>query len=93
MNRRDMLKAHAGAVAALAAGVVLPAAAQPVPGGIESLKIKWSKAPCRFCGTGCGVMVGVKENRVVAGAIVRGSIHTSNPARPCASMAAPTDAR
>ena len=66
MNRRDMLKAHAGAVAALAAGVVLPAAAQPVPGGIESLKIKWSKAPCRFCGTGCGVMVGVKENRVVA---------------------------
>ena len=38
MNRRDMLKAHAGAVAALAAGVVLPAAAQPVPGGIESLQ-------------------------------------------------------
>lgn len=35
MNRRDMLKAHAAAVAALAAGVVLPATAQPVPGGIE----------------------------------------------------------
>ena len=35
-------------------------------GGIEALKIKWSKAPCRFCGTGCGVMVGVKEGRVVA---------------------------
>ena len=66
MNRRDMLKAHAAAVAALAAGVVLPATAQPVPGGIESLKIKWSKAPCRFCGTGCGVMVGVKDGRVVA---------------------------
>jgi nitrate reductase NapA len=66
MNRRDMLKAHAAAVAALAAGVVLPATAQPVPGGIESLKIKWSKAACRFCGTGCGVMVGVKDGRVVA---------------------------
>ena len=66
MNRRELLKAHAAAVAALAAGVVLPAAAQPVPGGIESLKIKWSKAPCRFCGTGCGVMVGVKDDRVVA---------------------------
>ncbi|MBY0430229.1 MAG: nitrate reductase catalytic subunit NapA, partial [Rhodospirillales bacterium] len=25
-----------------------------------------SKAPCRFCGTGCGVMVAVKDNRVVA---------------------------
>ena len=66
MNRRDLLKAHAAAVAALAAGVVLPARAQPVAGGIESLHIKWSKAPCRFCGTGCGVMVGVKDDRVVA---------------------------
>ena len=66
MNRRELLRAHAAAVAALAAGIVLPAAAQPVPGGIESLKIKWSKAPCRFCGTGCGVMVGVKDDRVVA---------------------------
>jgi nitrate reductase NapA len=66
MNRRDLLKAHAAAVAALAAGVVLPARAQPLPGGIESLEIKWSKAACRFCGTGCGVMVGVKDDRVVA---------------------------
>ena len=66
MNRREMLKAHAGALAALAAGIVLPAKAQPLPGGIEALKIKWSKAPCRFCGTGCGVMVGVKDGRVVA---------------------------
>jgi nitrate reductase NapA len=66
MNRRDLLKAHAGAVAAMAAGVMLPASAQPVAGGIESLRITWSKAPCRFCGTGCGVMVGVKDGRVVA---------------------------
>ena len=66
MNRREMLKTHAAAVAALAAGMVLPAAAQPLPGGIEALQIKWSKAPCRFCGTGCGVMVGVKEGRIVA---------------------------
>src|SRR6476646_5653652 len=61
-----MLKAHAAGVAALAANMSVPAEAQPVTGGIESLKIKWSKAPCRFCGTGCGVMVGVKEGRVVA---------------------------
>jgi nitrate reductase NapA len=26
----------------------------------------WQKAPCRFCGVGCGVMVGVKDGRVVA---------------------------
>jgi nitrate reductase (cytochrome) len=35
-------------------------------GGVEALQIQWSKAPCRFCGTGCGVMVGVKEGRVIA---------------------------
>ena len=61
-----MLKAQAAAVAATAAGIALPAAAQPVPGGVDALQIKWSKAPCRFCGTGCGVMVGVKQNQVVA---------------------------
>lgn len=66
INRRDLLKAHAAALAAASAGVALPAAAQPVPGGVEALEIKWSKAPCRFCGTGCGVMVGVKDGQVVA---------------------------
>ncbi len=66
MTRRDLLKAQAVAVAAGAAGLSLPAAAQPVSGGVEALEIKWSKAPCRFCGTGCGVMVGVKEGKVVA---------------------------
>ncbi|NIX75925.1 periplasmic nitrate reductase subunit alpha [Microvirga terricola] len=66
LSRRDILKTQAAAIAAAAANVSLPATAQPVPGGVESLAIKWSKAPCRFCGTGCGVMVGVKEGRVVA---------------------------
>ena len=28
--------------------------------------IRWDKAPCRFCGTGCHVMVGVQKGRVVA---------------------------
>ena len=66
LKRRDVLKAHAAAVAAATAGISLPATAQPVPGGVGSLEIKWSKAPCRFCGTGCGVMVGVKQGQVVA---------------------------
>ena len=65
-SRREILKAQAAGVAALAANISLPATAQPVTGGVEALKIQWSKAPCRFCGTGCGVMVGVKEGRVVA---------------------------
>ena len=66
LSRREMLKAQAAGVAALAANMSVPAEAQPVTGGVDSLQIKWSKAPCRFCGTGCGVMVGVKEGKVIA---------------------------
>ncbi len=28
--------------------------------------LSWDKAPCRFCGTGCGVMVGTRDGKVVA---------------------------
>ena len=71
ITRRDFLKAQAVATAAMAAGIPLPASAQmptdtgtPTSGADNSLK--WSKAPCRFCGTGCGVMVAVKDGKVVA---------------------------
>src|SRR5687768_16546055 len=66
LSRRDLLKAQAAAVASTVAGITVPVAAQSVPGGVQALEIKWSKAPCRFCGTGCGVMVGVKDGQVVA---------------------------
>ena len=66
LSRRELLKAQAAGIAALAANVSQEAVAQPVAGGVDALKISWSKAPCRFCGTGCGVMVGVKEGRVIA---------------------------
>ena len=29
-------------------------------------ELTWHKAPCRFCGTGCGVIVGVRRGRIVA---------------------------
>ncbi len=66
LSRRDVIKSQAAGVAAAAAGISMPARAQPVEGGKEALGIKWSKAPCRFCGTGCSVMVGVQQDRVVA---------------------------
>ncbi|MBX3247262.1 MAG: molybdopterin-dependent oxidoreductase [Myxococcales bacterium] len=28
--------------------------------------VSWQKAPCRFCGTGCHVQVGVRDRRIVA---------------------------
>ncbi len=66
LNRRDAIKAKAAAAAATAAGLPLTAAAQPVTGGAEALQIDWQKAACRFCGTGCSVMVGTRGDRVVA---------------------------
>ena len=64
-TRREYIKANAAVAAAAAAQISLPAQATPYVAG-EDTQLKWSKAPCRFCGTGCGVMVAVKENRVVA---------------------------
>ncbi|MFH7321174.1 molybdopterin-dependent oxidoreductase [Desulfurivibrio sp. D14AmB] len=29
-------------------------------------RLSWHKAPCRFCGTGCGVLIGVSGDRAVA---------------------------
>jgi nitrate reductase NapA len=62
LNRRDFIKAQAAAATALAAGVAMPAPPVAAAGN----DIKWDKAVCRFCGTGCGVLVGVRDNRVVA---------------------------
>jgi nitrate reductase (cytochrome) len=65
LSRRAFLKAKAACVAAAAAKISLPASAQNIAVG-EAIELRWSKAPCRFCGTGCGVMVAVRDNRVVA---------------------------
>jgi nitrate reductase NapA len=65
LSRRDVIKAQAAAATASVAGLPFAAAAQPVVPAADA-QLKWSKAPCRFCGTGCGVMVAVKDNRVVA---------------------------
>ena len=65
-SRRDFMKHTAAATAAAAAGITLPASAQNLVTDRAATELKWSKAPCRFCGTGCGVNVGVKSGRVVA---------------------------
>ena len=65
-TRRDFMRQSAAAMAASAAGVTLPAAAQNVIMDTESSQLRWDKAPCRFCGTGCGVLVATKGGKVVA---------------------------
>ncbi len=65
LTRRQMIKNTAAAVAASTVGVPLSFASN-IETDASQTGIKWSKAPCRFCGTGCSVHVGVKGGRVVA---------------------------
>ena len=63
-TRRDFIKANAVATAAAAAGISTSVDATNVI--TSDTKMKWSKAPCRFCGTGCSINVATRDNRVVA---------------------------
>jgi nitrate reductase NapA len=63
MTRREFIKTTATATAATVAGIKLPAYATNVITDSAYTKLKWSKAPCRFCGVGCGIQVATKERR------------------------------
>jgi len=63
-SRRDFIKAHAVATAAAAAGISVPTTASNLV--TTDNQLKWAKAPCRFCGTGCSMNVATRDNRVVA---------------------------
>ncbi|GHE22193.1 nitrate reductase catalytic subunit NapA [Halomonas urumqiensis] len=66
LTRREFAKANAVAVAAATAGMSIPASASNLITNSELTKISWNKAPCRFCGVGCSVMVGTYDDRIVA---------------------------
>ena len=63
-NRRDFMKASAVAATAAAAGATV--APEITKAATADRDIRWDKGVCRFCGTGCGVLVGTKAGRVVA---------------------------
>lgn len=64
VSRRDFLKTTAAATAAASIGVSL------VPGMNKELLAgtgtTWHKSVCRYCGVGCGVMIGKKDGKVVS---------------------------
>jgi len=65
MQRRQFIKASAMAAAtavATGAGWSLPI----LSADESDAAVQWDKAPCRFCGTGCHVQVGVQDGKVVA---------------------------
>jgi nitrate reductase (cytochrome) len=74
ITRRNFIK-YSAAMAALAA--LDPAKALAASdAGVD----RWVKGVCRFCGTGCGVMVGVKDNKVT---IIKGDPNNHNKGMLC----------
>jgi nitrate reductase NapA len=63
MDRREFLKTQAIAAAAGAVGMSFPIAATAQS---ADRTIRWDKIPCRFCGTGCSVLAGVQNGKLVA---------------------------
>lgn len=68
ITRRSFIKSAAAhsalaAAAALFPGISFGAWKKLAP---SSGMMEWKKTPCRFCGTGCGLLVGVSGDRAVA---------------------------
>lgn len=63
-NRREFLKQSAMAAAS---GVLCARAPWRLSGASANDDgLSWHKAPCRFCGVGCGALIGTKDGLVVA---------------------------
>ena len=65
LTRREFLKTSAATATATAAGISVPAAALAESEQADA-DVQWDKGVCRFCGTGCGIMVGTRDGRIVA---------------------------
>ncbi|MFQ5602428.1 MAG: molybdopterin-dependent oxidoreductase [bacterium] len=71
LNRRQFLKSTAASIAAASLLSSCESSKdeplkQAAGGEVDQLGIEWDKAVCRFCGTGCGVLVGRKNGKLVA---------------------------
>ena len=65
-TRRDFIKANAIATATAVAGFSPSGTAANLVTDKDKTQLSWSKAPCRFCGTGCSINVATRDNRIVA---------------------------
>ncbi len=69
-NRRNFLRGMAlssgiATAASLFPGVKFANAQENSPNSSEG-KVTWKKAPCRFCGVGCGLLIGLEKGKAVA---------------------------
>ena len=60
LDRRQMRKLEAAAIAAAAAGVRAASLGANLATEREVSERKWDKAACRYCGTGCSGRGGTK---------------------------------
>ena len=58
-TRRRLLKSGVAASAAMSIGIPITVKGQEAAKAADD-GIAWHKGVCRFCGTGCGLKVGVK---------------------------------
>jgi nitrate reductase NapA len=68
VDRRTFLKGMGVASAAAASVGGAPAVVSLATAAAQETRrgIVWSKAPCRMCGVGCGLLVGIQDRRAVA---------------------------
>lgn len=64
-SRRNFIKSSLAASAATVAGISIPTEVQAQAATTQK-DWRWDKAVCRFCGTGCGIMMATKGGKVVA---------------------------
>lgn len=68
-GRREFIKKMATLSAITAAASLFPGilfASEQEEGLPKGVDLEWKKAPCRFCGVGCGVLIGLEGGKAVA---------------------------
>ncbi|RMD48698.1 MAG: periplasmic nitrate reductase subunit alpha [Ignavibacteria bacterium] len=66
LNRRNFLKTTAASLAIASLYSCTGKKSKSPSAKTDQLGITWEKSVCRFCGTGCGVLVGTKDGKLVA---------------------------
>jgi nitrate reductase NapA len=68
ITRRSFIKSMAVKSAVAAATTLFPGISFGAWKKLDASlgMIQWKKAPCRFCGTGCGLLIGISDDRAVA---------------------------
>ncbi|MDH3466411.1 MAG: molybdopterin-dependent oxidoreductase, partial [Gammaproteobacteria bacterium] len=65
VTRRDFIKSSIAATTAVTVGLPLSQSARAMINEVEK-GWQWDKGVCRFCGTGCGIMVATKDGKIMA---------------------------